>query len=66
MLISLKKMHRRVAEIVRHCAMLGDHTRLLIRSLWKPAAGGDHGDNVFLGVLLVCVVGCVVQKVMVG
>jgi hypothetical protein len=54
MLISLSKVHRRVAEIVRHCTTSRDHTHLLIWSRWKPAAGEVMVSVFFLGVLLVC------------
>ena len=52
-------MHPRVAEMVRHCATLGNHTHLIIWSRWKLAAGGDHDFGVLLGELCVLfVVSC--------
>ena len=59
-LISLKKLHRRVSEILRHRETSGNHTHQLIWSRWKPAAGGDHGVGVFFRCCLFCVFGCVV------
>ncbi len=57
-----KKLHCHVAEIVRHRATLGDRTHLLFWSRWKPAAGGDHGVSVFLGVCcLLFVVACLFE-----
>jgi hypothetical protein len=70
-----KKLHCRVAEIVHHRATAGDCTHLLLRSRWKPTAGGIM-VLVFLCVLLVlfgelctqlfcmcaaCVICCIVQ-----
>ena len=66
-LFLFKKLHCHVAEIVSHRETLGNRTHLLIWSCWKPAARGDHGVGFFfLGVLLLCVAGCVVHEVMVG
>ncbi len=58
-LVSRKKLHRRVVQMVLYRAMYGDFTHLINWSRWRPASGGGSWCRCFfLSKIYFCVLCC--------